>query len=75
VVPTLPAPAQPAALGQPQGSSATGRRRRALLAGAGGRDGEDGEGTVLLPVAVPFTHDTAKWIEAVLAEFATCPGE
>jgi hypothetical protein len=47
--------------------------RRALLAGAGGRE-DDGE-HVLLPVAVPFTRDTARWIDAVLAEFATCPGE
>lgn len=53
--------------------AATGhKRRRALLAGAGGRQ-EDG--LTLLPVAVPFTSDTYAWIEQVLKEFEHCPGE
>lgn len=54
------------------GAIPTGRRR-ALLAGAGGRE-PDGEHT-LLPVAVPFTGDTYKWLEGVLKEFESCPGE
>jgi hypothetical protein len=52
-------------------SSVSGRR--ALLAGAGGREG-DGD-HILLPVAVPFTGDTYKWIDQVLREFDKCPGE
>lgn len=48
---------------------ATGRK---LLAGAGGREEE--EGVVLLPVAVPFVGDTYAWIEQVLTEFERCPG-
>jgi hypothetical protein len=52
------------------GQVATGRK---LLAGAGGREEE--EGVVLLPVAGPFVGDTYAWVEQVLTEFERCPGE
>jgi hypothetical protein len=52
-------------------SGVTGRR--ALLAGAGGREG-DGD-NILLHVAVPFTGDTYAWVDQVLKEFEKCHEE
>eukprot|EP00879_Flechtneria_rotunda_P012399 GHRR01012947.1.p1 GENE.GHRR01012947.1~~GHRR01012947.1.p1 ORF type:complete len:284 (+),score=121.70 GHRR01012947.1:1127-1978(+) len=66
---SIVADTRPSSTHSSSGSSAS---QRALLAGAGGHE-DDGE-NVLLPVAVPFTGDSYRWILKVLDEHQCTDG-